>query len=166
MSMKNTLSQLVLTSPIGNIRICGNSEYISEVTFTDDGTLIKASTSTPDVLLEGARQLDEYFSGLRQKFNLPLKPEGTPFQQQVWDALQEIPYGRTASYGDIAEAVGKPEAARAVGMANNRNPIGIMIPCHRVIGKNGNLTGYGGGLWRKEWLLNHERNNRIHYAAL
>jgi len=164
--MKSTLPQLILTSPIGNIRICGDDEYISEVTFVDEEPIIKASSSTPGVILEGARQLDEYFSGLRQAFKLPLKPEGTPFQKHVWDALQEISYGRTVSYGDIAEAVGKPEAARAVGMANNRNPIGIIIPCHRVIGKNGSLTGYGSGLWRKEWLLNHERNNRIHYSDL
>jgi methylated-DNA-[protein]-cysteine S-methyltransferase len=98
-------------------------------------------------------QLEEYFAGERQEFDLDLAPGGTPFQMQVWRALREIPYGETASYGEIAAAVGQPGAARAVGGANNRNPIAIVIPCHRVIGSNGTLTGYGGGLPRKQQLL-------------
>jgi methylated-DNA-[protein]-cysteine S-methyltransferase len=102
---------------------------------------------------EVRRQLDAYFAGKLERFDLPLSPRGTPFQMQVWSALREIPYGTTASYGDIARAVGQPDAARAVGGANNRNPIAIIVPCHRVIGASGSLTGYGGGLPRKRWLL-------------
>ncbi len=103
--------------------------------------------------LEPRRQLDAYFAGELEDFDLRLAPSGTPFQLQVWRALREIPYGATASYGEIARAVGAPDAARAVGGANNRNPIAIVIPCHRVIGASGSLTGYGGGLDRKRLLL-------------
>ncbi|HXW36266.1 MAG TPA: methylated-DNA--[protein]-cysteine S-methyltransferase [Acidimicrobiales bacterium] len=110
---------------------------------TDDLPLFKAT----------AEQLDEYFSGDRKEFDLPLELEGTAFQKEVWRALREIPYGQTASYGEIAARVGRPGASRAVGLANGRNPIGIIVPCHRVIGANGTLTGYGGGLDRKQWLL-------------
>ena len=102
---------------------------------------------------EAERQLREYFDGARKSFDLPLSQHGTPFQLAVWDALRQIPYGKTRSYGDIARQIGKPGAARAVGMANNRNPICIVVPCHRVIGANGSLTGYGGGLDKKEALL-------------
>lgn len=103
-------------------------------------------------------QLEEYFAGARHEFELELAPSGTPFQLEVWRALREIPYGETASYGEIAAAVGQPGAARAVGGANNRNPIAIIIPCHRVIGASGSLTGYGGGLPRKQRLLALEAN--------
>ena len=106
---------------------------------------------TPFVELR--RQLDAYFAGELEDFDLRLAPSGTPFQLQVWRALREIPYGATASYGEIARAVGQPGAARAVGGANNRNPIAIIVPCHRVIGAGGSLTGYGGGLDRKRLLL-------------
>ena len=103
-----------------------------------------------------ADQLDAYFTGVRTTFDLPLAPLGSEFQQRVWSALQEIPYGRTESYGELAERIGSPGGARAVGLANGRNPIGIVIPCHRVIGSNGSLSGYAGGLDRKRWLLDHE----------
>ncbi len=99
------------------------------------------------------QQLSEYFAGLRKVFHLPLAPQGTPFQKKVWSALLDIPYGNTTSYQDIARTVGNEKACRAVGMANNKNPIGIIIPCHRVVGKNGRLTGYAGGLDIKEKLL-------------
>ena len=113
-----------------------------------------APTAPPDTLAKLAfRQLDEYFSGTRRSFELPLRLCGTPFQQRVWSALCEIPYGETRSYRDIAEAVGSPRAYRAVGMANNRNPILILVPCHRVIGADGALVGYGGGLDMKRALL-------------
>jgi methylated-DNA-[protein]-cysteine S-methyltransferase len=102
------------------------------------------------------RQLTEYFSGKRKTFTITLAPQGTPFQQRVWQALQSIPYGRTLSYGQIAKAIGKPKAARAVGAANGQNPVSIIVPCHRVIGSNGKLVGYGGGLSIKEALLAHE----------
>lgn len=110
-----------------------------------------------ELLQEVKRQLEEYFSGRLQNFDLPLKPKGTDFQKQVWKALLTIPYGETKSYEDIAKQIGKEKAVRAVGGANHVNPISIVIPCHRVIGKNGNLTGYGGGLEVKEKLLELER---------
>ncbi|MCK9901740.1 cysteine methyltransferase [Parafrankia colletiae] len=102
---------------------------------------------------EAARQLDEYFGGGRTAFDLPLRPAGTDFQRRVWAALREIPYAVTISYGELARRIGQPSASRAVGLANGRNPIGIVVPCHRVIGANGSLTGYGGGLHRKSRLL-------------
>jgi O-6-methylguanine DNA methyltransferase len=107
-------------------------------------------------LRAAAEQLDQYFAGARRRFDLPLDLPGTPFQQRVWQALSEIPFGETLSYGQLAARIGKPGAARAVGLANNRNPISIIVPCHRVIGADGSLTGYGGGLDRKRWLLAHE----------
>lgn len=105
---------------------------------------------------EALAQLDAYFAGERRAFALPLSPEGSAFQREVWRALEEIPYGQTWSYRQLAERIGKPGAARAVGAANGRNPISIVVPCHRVIGSAGALTGYGGGLSRKRWLLDHE----------
>lgn len=112
-------------------------------------------------LLEGLReQLAGYFDGERRVFDLPLHPKGTPFQERVWKALLEIPYGEVRSYIDLARAVGNPKAVRAVGGANGSNPISIIVPCHRVIGADGSIVGYGGGLERKEWLLAHERGER------
>jgi len=102
------------------------------------------------------RQLSEYFEGTRREFDLPLRLQGTAFQQRVWRQLTEIPYGQTWSYGQLAKRIDKPSASRAVGLANGRNPISILVPCHRVIGADGSLTGYGGGLERKQWLLAHE----------
>ena len=111
------------------------------------------------LLREAFAQLEAYLAGRRRAFDLPLKPEGTPFMQKVWRALCSIPYGKTASYKAIAEAIGNPKACRAVGMANNRNPISIFIPCHRIIGSNGTLVGYGGGLDMKQTLLELERRH-------
>lgn len=107
-------------------------------------------------LPQAARQLAEYFAGVRRAFDLPLALHGTPFQQRVWRALTEIPYGETWSYGQLAKRIGNPKASRAVGLANGSNPISILVPCHRVIGADGSLTGYGGGMERKQWLLRHE----------
>ena len=107
-------------------------------------------------LAETVRQLTEYFAGTRRAFDLPLRLQGTPFQQRVWRELTAIPYGGTWSYGELAKRIDKPSASRAVGLANGRNPISILVPCHRVIGADGSLTGYGGGLERKSWLLAHE----------
>jgi methylated-DNA-[protein]-cysteine S-methyltransferase len=107
-------------------------------------------------LPEAVRQLEEYFAGNRRDFDLPLYLNGTLFQQRVWRALTEIPYGETWSYGELAKRIGNPNASRAVGLANGRNPIAILVPCHRVIGADGSLTGYGGGVERKQWLLAHE----------
>jgi methylated-DNA-[protein]-cysteine S-methyltransferase len=112
----------------------------------------ESSRPLPDAIL----QLGEYFAGRRREFDLPLRPRGTEFQRRVWTALTGIPYGATLSYGELAKRVENPNASRAVGLANGRNPISIVIPCHRVIGADGTLTGYGGGLERKRWLLAHE----------
>ncbi len=114
----------------------------------------------PDAFDDVVSQLTEYFAGQRQRFELPLAPEGTPFQQRVWRELQDIPYGVTISYGQLAARIGQPTASRAVGLANGSNPLAIVIPCHRVIGANGTLTGYGGGLPIKERLLALERGER------
>jgi methylated-DNA-[protein]-cysteine S-methyltransferase len=108
------------------------------------------------VVEEAIRQLSAYFEGTRRDFDLPISPQGTEFQQLVWQHLLHIPYGQIISYQDLAKAIGKPEAIRAVGAANGQNPISVVVPCHRVLGSDGSLTGYGGGLWRKEWLLKHE----------
>ncbi len=107
-------------------------------------------------LSAAVRQLTEYFDGTRREFDLPLRLQGTVFQQRVWRQLTEIPYGQTWSYGQLARRIDKPSASRAVGLANGRNPISILVPCHRVIGADGSLTGYGGGIERKRWLLVHE----------
>ena len=132
----------------------------------EDGVIVRTTWSKipTEYILEETKlilrckmQLDEYFRGERKTVALPLAPKGTDFQKKVWNALQEIPYGETRTYGEIAAAVGNPKAARAVGMANNKNPIGIIIPCHRVVGADGKLVGYAGGMDKKEWLLQLER---------
>jgi len=141
-------------SPIGTIRIIGDGQEIAAVEFVSRSR--RNRTPLPDGLKECARQLDEYFGGTRKAFSLPLRMEGTPFQRSVWRELLRIPFGETRSYRDIAMAIGRPKAIRAVGGANHRNPISIIVPCHRVIGSDGSLVGYGGGLRRKLWLLRHE----------
>ncbi|XNL82775.1 methylated-DNA--[protein]-cysteine S-methyltransferase [Actinomadura madurae] len=113
-----------------------------------------------------AEQLAAYFAGELTEFDMPLRLHGTPFQQRVWDALQEIPYGETTTYGELAVEIGSPSASRAVGLANGRNPVGVIVPCHRVVGSTGSLTGYGGGLDRKRYLLDFERKNRATENAL
>ena len=143
-------------SPIGLLEICGTRDYIKSVFFQDNN--IREASETPALLKDCIRQFDEYFKKLRTEFDLPLQPEGTIFQKAVWQALQKVPYGKTASYLDIAKSLKNPKAIRAVGTANGKNPINIIIPCHRIVGSNGNLIGYGGGLWRKKWLLQHEKN--------
>lgn len=144
----------ILPSPCGPLRIEATPEAITRVQFLDDEVLPVAAGSP--LLAEASAQLAAYFAGRRRHFDLPLAPHGTLFQQQVWRALQEIPWNQPCSYTDIAAAIGNPRAVRAVGAANGRNPIAIIIPCHRVIGANGSLTGYAGGLARKRWLLAHE----------
>lgn len=114
-----------------------------------------------DPFPETQQQLVAYFAGTLTEFDLPLQLQGTPFQHQVWQALKTIPYGATMSYGELAHHIGQPKASRAVGLANGRNSLSIVVPCHRVIGANGKLTGYGGGIERKQWLLNHERSIRM-----
>ena len=115
-----------------------------------------AGVSGDPIMAQCVRELDEYFSGMRKIFDVPLMPEGTPFREKVWAELKRIPYGEAISYAELARRVGNPKASRAVGGANHNNPISIIIPCHRVIASNGSLCGYGGEVWRKEWLLKHE----------
>jgi methylated-DNA-[protein]-cysteine S-methyltransferase len=142
-------------SEIGFLEVVGNQKGILAINLGAEE--FESDRDLPECMQECLRQLDEYFEGLRQKFSIPLLLEGTDFQKAVWRQLQKIPFGRTASYGDVARAVGRPKAFRAVGNANNKNPIPLIIPCHRVIGSDGKLVGFGGGIWRKEWLLNHEK---------
>ena len=145
-------------SKLGLLEIVGLEQSIKAVTFVeneesdDDFDKAKSSPAVEACL----RQLDEYFQGNRQTFSLTLEPDGTEFQRTVWTQLTAIPFGQTVSYLDVAKNIGNEKAIRAVGAANGQNPIVIIIPCHRVIGSDGKLTGYGGGLWRKEWLLKHE----------
>lgn len=146
-----------LLSPIGKVAVKASDKGVTYIGFADDVASSDISSPTSDIIDEALRQLDEYFAGSRKTFDLPLDLNGTEFQIACWKALLDIPYGKTASYGEIASVTGHPRAARAVGGANNKNPISIVVPCHRVIGANGKLVGYGGGMWRKEWLLEHER---------
>ena len=143
------------SSPIGLLEITGNEAGILTVIFTDRK---KTVSKVHACLKECIYQLDEYFKGIRFEFGLTLNPQGTQFQQKVWEQLLTVPFGKTASYLDIAKLIGDVKATRAVGNANGSNPISIIVPCHRVIGASGKLVGYGGGLKRKEWLLTHERN--------
>jgi len=147
-------------TPIGKIRLRASDTGLLAIDHVNQqSSLDPASENTPNhpILQQAITELDEYFAGNRQTFQTPLAPEGTTFQLSVWEALKAIPYGETASYSDIAESIKKPKAVRAVGAANGRNPLSIFIPCHRIIGKNGTLTGYAGGLETKKILLNLEQ---------
>ena len=142
-------------SPIGWLRTVGTEKNIVELKFSK--TPGKSDRHLPKCIQTCKNQLQEYFQGTRNKFHLPLSLTGTDFQKSVWRELAAIPHGQAVSYGDIACRVGNPRSSRAVGGANHVNPIVIVIPCHRVIGSNGHLAGFGGELWRKEWLLRHEQ---------
>jgi methylated-DNA-[protein]-cysteine S-methyltransferase len=152
-----------IESSIGPLLLTSDGTSLTGVNMTDQshgpisGDWVEDPEAVP--LPEAKRQLDAYFTGSLTGFDLPLAPAGTAFQQRVWAELAKMPYGATVSYGEIAERIGNPKAMRAVGLANGRNPISIVIPCHRVIGANGKLVGYGGGLPRKQWLLAHEFEN-------
>lgn len=154
-------SHTVIDSPIGPLTVVASGASLSGLYMDrhrhgpDDGVLGRRADVA--VLDAAAEQLAEYFDGRRRHFELPLAPEGSPFQQAVWMALRDIPYASTESYGQLAARIGRPGAARAVGLANGRNPISIIVPCHRVIGADGSLTGYGGGVERKQHLLDLER---------
>lgn len=152
--MNPTLYFTHYTSPIGNMVITGTETHITSVLFCDAPG--QGSENLSAVVKTCLQQLDEYFAGNRKTFDLPLQPAGTSFQQQVWQQLSAIAYGKTTSYVEVARAVSGEKAVRAVGAANGKNPICLVLPCHRVIGRDGSLTGYAGGLWRKEWLLKHE----------
>ncbi|MCD0464498.1 methylated-DNA--[protein]-cysteine S-methyltransferase [Flavobacterium cupreum] len=142
-----------IESPLGITTIIGDEEGVSVISVTQEGEL---SAEIPEVLQEAVRQLQEYFEGKRTDFTFKLNPKGTEFQQKVWKSLLEIPYGKTVSYMDQTKKLGDIKAIRAVASANGKNPLWIVVPCHRVIGTNGSLTGYAGGIWRKKWLLEHE----------
>jgi methylated-DNA-[protein]-cysteine S-methyltransferase len=149
-----------LESPIGTIEIRGTDAGISDLNFVKIGGArrgISSREGLPGPLAEALAQLKEYFRGTRRAFTVKLDLRGTAFQRRVWQELLAVGFGRTTTYKAVAEAVGRPAATRAVGGANHRNPVSIIVPCHRVLGSDGRLTGYGGGLWRKEWLLRHER---------
>ena len=152
------MDRIVFGTPVGLMALEGREDALTAL-YLPNTPVEPVGAETP-LLAQGREELLEYFGGKRRTFDLPLKPQGTPFQQRVWAALREIPYGETRSYGQIAAQVGNPKAGRAVGMANNRNPIAIIVPCHRVIGANGSLTGYAGGLSVKQELLALERRTR------
>ncbi len=143
-----------INSPVGTLKIDGNDDGLRAVTFVDE--IHPETTVIPEILEDAAYQLKEYFKGDRTEFTLKLNPQGTPFQKQVWEALQQISYGKTSTYLTMAKRLGDPKVIRAAASANGKNPISIIIPCHRVIGSDGSLTGYAGGLHRKKWLLDHE----------
>ncbi|KQL34707.1 methylated-DNA--[protein]-cysteine S-methyltransferase [Psychrobacillus sp. FJAT-21963] len=153
--------RLDFESPIGIIEIIGTREVINSILFSEEDKKENSlQAETPPLLTECYNQLDEYFRGLRQEFTFPYQFEGTDFQKTVWNDLTKISYAKTVSYKDIAISIGNEKAIRAVGRANGKNKLSIVIPCHRIIGSTGKLTGYAGGLWRKEWLLKHEKSIR------
>jgi methylated-DNA-[protein]-cysteine S-methyltransferase len=144
-------------SPVGLLKISSTDNYISEVTFHDTSQKPEGKKKHfPPMLINCVEQLIQYFNGERRIFELPLNQSGTPFQQDVWSLLIQIPFGKTISYLELARRTGDTKATRAVANANGKNNIAIIVPCHRVIGSNKELIGYGGGLWRKKWLLEHE----------
>ncbi len=144
----------IIKTPLGYTKIVGDIEGIASVTVLNSEE--KETDITPTALEDCARQLKEYFNGERQEFDLKLNPQGTEFQKKVWKQLEQIPYGKTCSYLDLSKILGDAKAIRAVANANGKNPLWIIVPCHRVIGSDGSLTGYAGGLHRKKWLLEHE----------
>jgi methylated-DNA-[protein]-cysteine S-methyltransferase len=154
------VSYAYMPSPVGRLLLAGDERALRSLLFVDGRHPAGPEPGWQPAdapFREAVRQLEAYFAGELTEFTLPLAPAGTAFQRSVWTALCDIAYGETISYGELARRIGKPQAVRAVGAANGQNPIAIVVPCHRVIGSNGALTGYGGGLERKGWLLAHER---------
>ncbi|WP_310555220.1 methylated-DNA--[protein]-cysteine S-methyltransferase [Flavobacterium sp.] len=142
-----------INTPLGIAKIVGDENGISEISVIDDG---KISNKIPEILQEAVAQFQDYFEGKRTDFFLKINPKGTDFQQKVWQELLNIPFGKTINYLELAKKLGDPKVIRAAASANGKNPLWIVVPCHRVIGTDGSLTGYAGGLWRKKWLLEHE----------
>jgi len=160
MELERAVYCSVMPSPIGMLSVLSDGQFITGLYMENAAAAVPAVSHDHggDPLLDEARsQLQAYFAETLRVFDLPLLLQGTGFQQRVWNELRNIPYGQTVSYGELAGRIGQPKASRAVGLANGRNPISIIVPCHRVIGADGSLTGYGGGLPRKRWLLDHER---------
>jgi methylated-DNA-[protein]-cysteine S-methyltransferase len=158
-------------SPVGLLKININDGMINEIIFSNSENELKAGENKDDpdekskaVIKKCQLQFDEYFSGKRFHFDLPVHQMGTPFQEKVWNELEKIPFGKTISYLQLSQCIGNVKSIRAVGTANGRNKLSIVVPCHRVIGSDGSLTGYAGGLWRKQWLLEHENKyaNGVH----
>ena len=143
-----------INSPLGITKIVGDENGIAQISVLSAG---EVSKTIPAELQEATTQLQEYFAGNRQDFDFKMNPSGTEFQQRVWQELRNIPFGKTMSYLDLSKKLGDVKAIRAVASANGKNPLWIVVPCHRVIGTDGSLTGYAGGLWRKKWLLEHEK---------
>ena len=159
----DALVRKTITSPVGPILMVATAQGLAAVLLQgqrQNASFAAVPERPLDVLEQAARELGEYFEGSRTAFDTPLAPEGTPFQRAVWAELRTIPFGERASYGAVAAKLGKPRAVRAVGGANAKNPIAIMVPCHRVVGADDTLTGYAGGLETKAWLLAHERAAR------
>ena len=169
----------IIESPVGKLALAARADGLTTILFEPHDPSVFAAWRPSDAAAPGAsavlartrHQLAAYFAGDLTTFDLPLSPTGTSFQRRVWDALRRIPFGESTSYGQIARGLGVPNSARAVGAANGRNPIPIIVPCHRVIGANGSLTGFGGGIERKHWLLEHERavmraRGELSYALL
>ena len=148
-----------MNSPIGILMLGSDEWQLKSISF--EAEYLENESSIPDVLIAAQKQLEEYFSGSRQNFDLSINPEGTEFQHRVWTRVSAVNYGATKSYIEIAHEVKSQDSSRAVGMANGKNPLPIIIPCHRIIGHNGKLTGYAGGLERKKWLLLHEQNHSV-----
>ena len=142
-----------IKTPLGIAKIVGDENGISLISILDEGVV---SSNIPTILQEAVSQFNDYFEGKRIDFTFKLNPSGTEFQQKVWNGLLEIPFGKTMSYLELSKKLGDVKAIRAVASANGKNPLWIVVPCHRVIGTDGSLTGYAGGLWRKKWLLEHE----------
>src|SRR5262245_3180989 len=162
---QNTRQRTTVDSPIGAITLVAEDDALVEVYLPNGSPPVDdrddaASAEDDSVLGRASIQLREYFAGERVEFDVPLAPQGTPFQLAAWEALRTIPYGETVSYGEQARRLGDRNLARAVGAANGRNPLPIIVPCHRVVGANGHLTGFGGGIECKAWLLDHERTVR------
>ncbi len=148
------MEEVYIQSPLGVTKIIGDTNGIASITVLNNNEPI--SDIVPEVLEDAVYQLNEYFAEERKTFSLTLNPQGTEFQKKVWDELLNIPFGKTVSYLDLSKKLGDPKAIRAVAAANGKNPLWIVVPCHRVIGSDGSLTGYAGGLHRKKWLLEHE----------
>ena len=167
MTTNRQLARTVIESPIGELTILASDDAVVAIRFGNEPMPSRTTLAVIDVgpgdhavVDEAVRQLDQYFEGDRLEFDLPLEPNGTPFQLDAWMALRAIPYGETISYGEQARRLGDPNKSRAVGAANGKNPIPIVVPCHRVVGSNGHLTGFGGGIEVKAWLLDHEMRVR------
>jgi methylated-DNA-[protein]-cysteine S-methyltransferase len=160
----------VYESPIQTLRLVSDGRSLIGLYMMSEKHLLTPQSDwvedeSVEPFAQAKQQLTDYFAGSLTEFNLPVQVQGTIFQQRVWEALSTIPYGTTMSYGEVAQQIGKPNASRAVGLANGQNPVSIIVPCHRVVGASGKLTGYGGGIERKQWLLNHERLMRMKQAA-